>query len=275
MSLNRLLLRARTIGALTKQDGDVSPPTIAGDAVFNSRLDDIEFDADKIELPLIVVYTDEDEGTLLNRGAGDGAFNRNITLRIEIAIGTFQKTVVDGKANIQYLLPSTDAELEALLDLFEAQVWRSLRMPGRAASAKWWKLVKRLEGFQSLPDRSIDGNNRLAARRLFLKCAVPNDCLPVVALGQAPNKPPTSPTLADAPWLNPMFEKLAQNEGYKSAIDVLRELDGEATVFLPQLRHFGVKVDVAELDDPKVVALLERKHGPIGPLTLIQQWEIP
>ena len=275
MSLNRALLRIYTVAALTRQPTDAADITIAGDAVFDSRLDNIEFEKDSVELPIIAVYTDEDSAQLRDTGSGGvgGSYLRTLILRIDIAIGSFQKTVTPAGATISYSLPTTDSELEMMLDLFEAQVWRALMMPGRTISDIWSSLIVRLDGWQSRPHRDQDGNNRLAARSITLHCTVNQDCLPTVGLLPRPQESHVTPTLDYAPWLNPMLATLADNPAQASLLDVFRDRAGVPSVYLPQLKTINVDyrvcVDSTQFPNFTRAKTPRRKYDPQT------SWSIP
>lgn len=261
MSFNRLVFRALTIAALSKQEGDTHAPTIAGDAVFDTRLDDIEFDGESIEVPLIAVFTEVDKANLLDKAAGRGAMFRTLQLRIDIALGSFSKTVIDGQTQIEYGLPTTDAELEGLLDVFEAQVWRALQLPGRAASDAWQGFVIELISWESMPQRSAVGNNRLAARQLILECRIPTDCRPYPAIGPSPAILP-DPVINVAPWLDPMFRAMAADRKYASVLDLFRAASGQPSVYLPQMLRLGAAVNTVKLvEDVAIFAALGRPNG--------------
>ncbi|WP_164075831.1 hypothetical protein, partial [Stenotrophomonas maltophilia] len=76
-----------------------------------------------------------DTGDLINRGSGSGPYRRWVDLRVEIVIGSFDTEIIDNVQNVVFDTPMTDAELEAQLDLFEAQVkWALWQLPGRSYS---------------------------------------------------------------------------------------------------------------------------------------------
>jgi hypothetical protein len=68
--------------------------------------------------------------TVINRGSGDGPFRRYVDLRVEIVIGSFDTEDRRQRAEASVFdMPMTDAQLEAQLDLFEAQVkWALLSL---------------------------------------------------------------------------------------------------------------------------------------------------
>lgn len=245
MSLNRLMLRAAAIAALTRQPGETDFPTIAGEQVFDSRLDNIEFDeVGRVELPLVTVYTDEDERVLLNQGLGFGEDMRHVLLRIEIAIGSFETTIEDNRKKIVYALPTTDAELEFMLDMFELQVQRALFHPIRAASLAFQNLVIQRESWHSHVSRSGQDNNKLAARTLTYRLRIHPDCPP--RWTTEPIVPDTRvPQIDNAPYLQPLIDTLAKNPDYAGLMAMLREIAGGLpTVQVPALRSIRQNITV-------------------------------
>ena len=275
MSLNRLLFRTLTVAALTQQDYDAAPPTIAGEAVFDSRLDPIEFDTDKIEVPIATVYTEEDQLTLLDRGAGRGAYQRTITLRIDICVGSFQKSVENKQTKIAYSIPTTDAELEAVLDLFEGQVWRALNTTGRPISDLWQGIVQKISEVSSRPAREEHGNNRLAARSLMFTCQIVQDCIPQVQIYTRERENDLAakgaqPTLiSQAPYLNSMLSLLPDSPSMKGLIDVLNN----TPILLPQFKY--VTVNSRLCVNSKNFASFTKDSRPPNALDLRQTWTIP
>lgn len=275
--LSRLLLRLAIVNALTPQPTDPSSPTIARAAVFDSRLDDLQFDEDKTELPIIIVYTEEDENTQLATGAGfnPATFERHINVRVEIAIGSFTTTTTDNVRRVSYGLPTTDAELEALLDIFEAQVYRTLAHPLRPASLVVQQLVKQWTAFHSSVSRSNDGNNRLAARTMLFRFKVAPECGPGVTLDPV-TRATAIPSFTDAPYLNDLIKGLAVDPANQGLIDMLSEAAGAGPQLqAPQLKRFTVKNDTIDPADANLLAILGRSIGPDTRIENQMEWVIP
>lgn len=247
MSISRLLLRAATVTALSKVGSDTAAPTIAGSNVFDSRLDPIEFTEDISEIPIITVYTDIDEVTVLDAALGaNGQASRVVDLIIEFAVATFEK-VGDG---IDISVTQTDAELEAMLDFFEHQILQTLYNVQRPASIRWQTMVRAISKIESRVERSGEANNRLAARQLRLSCKIANDCLQrfeIAEPGPAPSPDPSPPPLRfpEAPYLNGLLDDLATREAFRPLLDTLRAIaGGPATVRFPRLTGIGVQADL-------------------------------
>jgi hypothetical protein len=252
MSLSRLYTRALACVALQQQVDDAVSPTMADDRVFDSRLDPLLFKAFDTPMPGIIVYTDDDEGDLINRGSGSGPFRRWVDLRVELVIGSFNSEVIDNEQQVVFDLPMTDAQLEAQLDLFEQQVkWALWSLPNRIYSHAFRQYVIRIESIKSHATRDESGNNRFASRRMHFKLEIPDDC-PPDWLGLQPGQTPPAniPFCADlskfpAPWITPMLQAMCNQPSMKNVLDVLAGT-GNPYHYAPLLRRIGVNVTPAE-----------------------------
>ena len=143
MSLNRLALRLGTVLALT--NNDASPyPTMAEGRVFDSRLDPMQIVEGQSRQPYAIVYTDDDAGDGLSANNGGPPWYRKLDLAIHFAVAAHGVITnpdtgeeIDGFGPIE-----TDAEVEALLDLFEYQIERALFGLG-SWSTQFKKLILR------------------------------------------------------------------------------------------------------------------------------------
>lgn len=239
MSLMRLALRAATVSALSA----APHPTIAGPLVFDSKMDPIEHTAEETALPCLLVYTDRDEAITLDRGNGRTFRERQILLVIEAVIASFSGQSVT--------FIETDAELEAMLDLFEWQVWRTLNDPYSAAARPWQALVKRTEDWKSEPGRSANKTSRMAVRQIHISCIVNNDCLPA-ALALPPGaraELPEPASLLDAPYLAPLEEALRTNPSFAGLVEQLREArTGVPSRAVPVLTTIGWRLNNPQPD---------------------------
>lgn len=269
MSLSRLLLRGKVVTALTQQPGDVGHPTVAGPNVFDSRFDNVEFDGEKMEMPVVCVYTDTDASQLMDYGAGTGANFRKMTLRVDILMASFQKVVTDGETQMKYGLPGTSAELEATMDLFEMQVLRALRIPGRKASEDLGNMVQSWLEFTSEVERSVEGNNRLAGRRLTFTLRIKQDCYPKFGTGPIVPRPNETPKIHSMPWLDDMIKVFADDPNLSGLLDQMYQEAGYPSVYLPLLKRVGVQLAVADFST--ALASEIRTNG----VQILQTWKIP
>jgi hypothetical protein len=123
MSLARCALRLATVEALRPTAllvSDGPRPTIAKKCVFDSRLDPIEDLAVGESRPVVVVYTDDDEGSP-GQKVGGPPFKQLVELCFEVSVVASAPSDADPAVFVAGI-PETDAELEASLDLLEAQI---------------------------------------------------------------------------------------------------------------------------------------------------------
>lgn len=246
MSLSRLMLRALACVALQKQASDSISPTMADDRVFDSMLDPLMFRQFDKQMPGIVVYTDDGTSELINRGSGGGPYRHYVDLRVELVIGTFNTEIVDNQKRVLLELPTTDAQLEAQLDLFEAQAkWALMELP-RAYTNAFMNYVVRIESVSSFATRD-EGNNRFASRRLHFKCEIKDDCPPLIAgiePGQVARANATACGFKDFPaaWLTPMFAAMCSMPSMRPVLNALSG-SGVPYAYVPLLRRIGVTVD--------------------------------
>lgn len=249
MSLNRLMLRALAVNALSPQEADADLITMAGDKVFDSRLDPTQFSDDEPELPAIIVYTDEDSWSLVNRASNTGPFIRYVDLRIEIAIGSFDTVVQDEQSFRAFGVPTTDPELEARLDIFEQQVrWALMDWPNRSATAAFKQFVVQFIDISSHVQRDEGGNNRLAMRRMIIRCRINDDCPPsVLVVGQNTSTPQAKVLeegdFSSVPaWIRPMLVAAQNSPSMMQVVNVLSGTNNVA-VLAPLLSRMVVNVE--------------------------------
>jgi hypothetical protein len=178
MSLSRTALRIATLEALRPTAAlvsDANPsggpwPTLALAHVYDSRIDAVDDLAANERRPVIAIYTDEDNGDPGQKPGGP-PYKRVVDLVIELSViarGDFGGEYVAGVAY-------TDAELEADLDLIEAQSRFALHYG--PTGAIWRKLTgRKVIDIRSLPHRTSEEGDRLAMRTLRIKMVIPDDC---------------------------------------------------------------------------------------------------
>lgn len=168
MSLTRTMMRVATIKAL-------AGATLAGDAVFDSAIDPIDQRISVEARPLIVVYTDDEEGE--PAGRADLLQGDRVELVIECVVAgrvTIEVQNDDGTTTpaVQISLPTTDAGLEITLDLIEAQVIRTLLSAPAPWAVTWRSLAPRVHKHLSRRGASAEQGNRFAVRQLVLTCGL-------------------------------------------------------------------------------------------------------
>lgn len=267
----RLLLRALTVLTLTR--GGSGPfPTMAGAAVFDTRIDPIvEVAEENQHLPLAIVYTDNDQRKNLNTNTSGGPWSRSIDLVIEIALGSIRKgSATEEKAKFEFA--ETDAEMEALLDFFEAEVELALADPVNPYAVQWRLLVKKWIFVESVPHRSSSGAQRLAVRQLRFEVEIAADCRPKPTL-TAPTPPViTDPetgefipgSLMPIPYLVDLERSIAtsvDNPIFENTRAML--LGASLNPVLPALQRIAIMGDFIDPADPNRLQP-GQTHGPDG-----------
>ena len=240
-------MRAATVLALSR-GGQAPFPTMAGPAVFDTRLLPIEDLLQEGMTPVALVYTDADKLTSLDRNGGRN-YRRELTLIIEIAIGSVGRTP-DG-ADKKWAWAETDAELETLLDLFEFEVWNCLHDGTNPYTAQWRQVVKGVEDWESIPFRSAEQANRYAVRQIHAQICLRPDCYRSTFVGaQPPRNVPTTP-LIPIPYLAELSQQVAEAPIFQSTRDLLLDNPAQPESVLPLLTTISLKVDAIDpMADP-------------------------
>lgn len=148
MSLNRAALRIATVLALKGR-------TFAGEAVFDSRNAGIDEILVNEAVPVISVYTDEDQPN----------DTRLVNLVIECAVSVLQ-TAADAEPRLW--TPATDPMMELQLDFIEAQISDALADPDNAAADVWRRFasIEKVSSQRGL--FGVESDTRLAARQRLI-----------------------------------------------------------------------------------------------------------
>ena len=186
MSLARLALRLAAIEGLRPTAAVLARagfPTIAGVHVLDSSLEPIEDLQPDLAQAIIGVYTEHDDG-MAGQKRGGPPFLATIDLVFEISVVV--KVASDGDPTIFVVAdPETDAELEASLDLLEAQIKFVLLY---APAGQIWRNVShnKVQAPRSVPHRSSEEGRRLAKRTMTWKVEVQESCFdPAPVIGPA------------------------------------------------------------------------------------------
>lgn len=230
MSLIRLQLRTATVTALIGNPD--APATMAGPLVFDSKMDPLNLDEGEVTVPAIIVYSDETTLVQSNTGKGGASFSAAETkLVIDLAVTTFTK----GASKII----TTDPELEAVLDIFEWQVWQALTNPYAATTAPWSALVKAVTEYSSVPGRAAEQSNRVAMRQITMTVRTAIDCGVRATIGTPPPAP-NAPLLGGVHYLQALEERLSTEPDFSLVAAQLRAArTGTPTVGLAALRRIA------------------------------------
>lgn len=271
MSLVRLALRQSIVAALTNAY-EPPYPTIAGAFVFDSKVDPPEHTAAETLMPCIIVYTDADEHMQLDRATGRQFTSRQITCVLELVIGSFQR---EADSAPTFSAVQTDAEMEAMMDLFEWQVWRAINHPAATGNAAFGKLVKRIEEWKSEPARAAEQANRLALRQIVFQAHTANDCLPTLGMGPLVEAPAAQ--FFEAPYLAALQEAIENNPDLATLCDQLRRArTGTPDVLLPPLKDVRVAVDFIDpvVDPNRLPAGTSPIKGPDGRVEVVADFKL-
>jgi hypothetical protein len=200
MNLDRLVLRWAWVHALT--NFSTPPfPTLAGNLVYDSKIEPAEdFKEDQI-LPLCVVYTDYDRYHWLHQSLNGR--DRLLTVTLELLVAQIKE--LPGDEGFAVRFPNTDPELEASLDLFEMQVARAIRASNAAAECVR-HFMPAIHDVISRRGATVEGGQKLAARQITIEAKVP----------RGPAKGVVAPHVAA------FLDKLEEYDDYKPMIAEVR-----------------------------------------------------
>lgn len=231
----RLLLRAATVLALTR-GGEAPYPTMAGDCVFDSKMLPIVDVMQEGQTPVILVYTDEDKRENLDRNSSRPNWKRSITLILELAIGTVSRS----KTGADFALAETDPELEAMLDIMEAEAEVALNAIDNPFAIHWRTIVRNIESWNSVPFRTGEQAARYAIRQVSMDVEIAGDCMPVAIVAG------TKPRLAigdllPIPYLEALSKQISDNPAvFASTIALLSGASQQTPI--PKLKRIGMHV---------------------------------
>lgn len=236
MSLDRAALRLAAVMSIA--NGYEAPfPTIARDGVFDSRVDPIEGGKIGDMAPIVLVFTDDDDGESLSGNNGGPPFRHIVKLIFELSIGMVGQ-LIDGQGAplkddqdepILGLLPiATEPELELMLDLFEHQIMDVFRRPlGNPWAMRLLdKHIVRVEQWSSMRFVEREGQKRLALRQIVASVQLPQQD-DMVVIGDAP--PATIPEP-----LGSLLDDIIEADGpYAESAQAMQDLLNENGGFTP------------------------------------------
>ncbi len=255
MSFERTALRMAATMALA--NGFQAPwPTIAQNRVFDSRQDPIEGLKAGQTVPILVIYTDEDDGKMLTDNNGGPPFLHHCHLVIELSMAAVVQSDGD-QAALGLVLPETAPELDAALDAFEVQVKRVFRDQLGTWGVWLGKTLLRIESWRSMRYIDREANLRLAARQITAVVKLPAEEGPRLAIqsGPAPAPAPFIP----AP-LGPLLTAIIDSEGpYAPTAQAIESMllanSPDLPIVLPPLERVRlIEQNQAEKNDAGVAA---------------------
>lgn len=196
--MNRLALRLMTKGTLLS-GGPAPYATMAGERIFDSRREDWNDFKPEDRGPAIVIRTDNDHR---EHQRTDYDIIRRTELRIEFAI--WEAFREDGSETYVPGWPATDAQLEAMLDLFEYQ-WNAQLFGSHPWAVGWRQMFVRETYISSPMYLDTDfGRVKMAAREAVMTLALSPDCLPLPRKSSDPAEIAALPAL-----LRAVFDRIA------------------------------------------------------------------
>lgn len=248
MALARTALRVAACMALS--NGYTAPfPTLAGDRVFDSRQDPIDGLMPNQLVPMIILYTDDDQGESLSQNDGGPPFDVRTTLVLEISVSMF---VVEEEGGPGLVWPQSEPELDAHLDLFEAQIKGVFRDGLSTWGRQFQSVINRCERWSSTRFIEREANIRYAARQLQLTVRLKDDEDQAAVISPAT----ASPTIP-AP-LGPLLDAIIEAETpYSPTAEAIRDMllgaSGMTPIVLPALERVRfIEAAQAVLDDDDV-----------------------
>lgn len=167
MSLNRLLLRASACSAIANF-WQAPFPTLAEHLIFDSKVEPIENMEVDVVYPTVVVYTDYDKNHVAHQDIG--YTTREMTITFELLMAVLSKSE-DPEPVYNLSTPYTDSQLEASLDVLEAQVFAALRADNSAANC-FRTIAYGASNVVSRRGATTEGGTKIAARQVTYEARV-------------------------------------------------------------------------------------------------------
>ncbi|MFV0385665.1 hypothetical protein [Paracoccus sp. (in: a-proteobacteria)] len=162
MSMTMMALRIAAVHALKAGE------TLVGDNVLDSQISAIDQTADgqlssDQQRPFIAVYTDAAKAQDLSRTGLRSNGRVEIMFNCGVSLTMAQTDKTTGEASIVEGFPATDAHFEAVLDLLDVQICRTLSDPDNPWAQVFGDFVQSYVAKEHLRSSSSAENLRLAA----------------------------------------------------------------------------------------------------------------
>lgn len=213
MSLARFALRYSAVRAL---DGR----TLVGDNLRDSAIGAIDIGADGAlrtseDQPFVAIYTDE--STVAGAPRRDLRQNGSLDFVAEFGITTAMTATDPETGESVYAgVPTTDAGIEAMLDLLDRQITIALTDPGNEWAEIWRRIGGDVEKIERRRASSQATGARLAARQMR------------ITLGALPDPVPGQPLAETSPWIVFRTAIEAEDPDLLTLIDALMGTPSEA-----------------------------------------------
>lgn len=226
MNPDRLVARLAAVSALNNFM-QVPWPTLAGDKIFDSRIEPVEDFKENVAFPVCVVYTDYDRDHWDHHTTV--RTDRLLTVTFELLIAQISEKTDDGSFVVSQ--PGTDSELEVSLDIFEIQIAEALRADNPAANC-FRHLMHSYVNVISRRGATVEGGQKLAARQITVESKVPRG--------------PANGLIA--PAVAAFLDELEQHDDYEDRVPAIRALyqsPGSLTAAEQMMRAMGWSDEVA------------------------------
>jgi hypothetical protein len=239
-------LRLATIAALT--NGGHNPlPTLAGDLIFDSRLDPFSDLTKEDRLATVIVSTGEISGDASGPSRG-WPFDVSVDLEIELAVSSFIEQ--DGSITAQTV--ESDPIMDASLDRLQAQVRNCLHGHGQWAQL-WQSQARATASFNSIRFATEAGRAKTANRLLKITtkiCEDPPGSATITHEGTDYVVPQPLATVAQAILTNGEPESAV----YQYALELIAASSAIPSITLPTVSSWRVRyqVDAIDLVDPNL-----------------------
>jgi len=150
--------------------------TMAGPAIFDSRMDMVDGLTPDEAKPVIAVYTETDSGNALSHQNGGPPFVPHVDLVLEM---TMQVGEYDDATKMMNMgAPATDSELEASLDMLETQAEAALFFSCAPLSLLFQRVAKLVRSKESARFVESKGAARLAVRLITYTIEIDDNGIP-------------------------------------------------------------------------------------------------
>ncbi len=204
MNADRLVVRLAAVAALSNF-GQAPYPTLAGNHVYDSRIEPVEDWKEDVLFPVCVVYTDYDKDHWNHHTSN--LEERLLTVTFELLIAQITELPEAEGGGFMIAQPNTDSELETSLDIFEIQISNALRA-NNVASECWRHLMHSYINVISRRGATVEGGTKLAARQITVESRTP----------RGPTNGAIAPTIAS--FLN----ELEKHDDYQDRVPAIRQL---------------------------------------------------
>jgi hypothetical protein len=179
MSLAALALRLAAVEALCPTASLTSAgafPTLAAGRVADSRIKPRDEREPETALPFLAVYCEERRGEPQGEAMATTPLEGVVTLVVELEV-RIKAPKEDGSPSdgLDEEVPETDDAAEAMLDLLEAQVIRTLEVDGGEGGALFRRIRRRIVSMESVPLRDASLGLHFARRTLKLAVSMQLD----------------------------------------------------------------------------------------------------